>query len=406
MTAVSGAAPLAGITVLDMTEGVAGPYASSLLGDLGADVIKIERPQGDWGRVTGAMIEPEFGSIFVAMNRNKRCLGLDVRTEHGRKVVGRILERADVVISNYRRGVMERLGLGYDDCVAVRPNIVYCTISAFDPHSQWAGAPGNDTALQAASGLMSLVGMPDGEPLRVAVPVIDFTAGVFAAQGVLAGLVRRDAPRLVEVSLISVAAALQGIPLTEYLKSGVVPDRHGNQNPYIAPAGAYVARDGKFLTVACLRQTHWEGLCAVLERDDLVADPRFADNTARVANRPELNIELDKVFQTRDQHDWLTLLTGAGVLHSAVSDLSEVLANPGTGPTLPITTAAITGAGPARTIGNPLRINHSFPATQLAPPRRGEHSVELLTEFGYTETEIRELVDAAVVAVSSTSPDA
>jgi crotonobetainyl-CoA:carnitine CoA-transferase CaiB-like acyl-CoA transferase len=213
-----------------------------VLGDLGADVVKIERPQGDWGRVTGAVIEPDFGSVFVSMNRNKRCLGLDVRTDSGQQIVHQLLARADVVISNYRRGVMGRLGLGYEDCLRVRPSIVYCTISAFDPDSDYADAPGNDTGLQAASGLMSLVGMPDGEPLLVAVPVIDFTAGLFAAQGVLASLVRRDTPRRVEVSLLNVAAALEGIPLTEYLKSGVLPTRHGNQNPYIAPAGAFPPR--------------------------------------------------------------------------------------------------------------------------------------------------------------------
>jgi crotonobetainyl-CoA:carnitine CoA-transferase CaiB-like acyl-CoA transferase len=253
MSVTAGTDLLAGITVLDMTEGVAGPYASSLLGDMGANVIKIERPQGDWGRVTGAVLEPDFGSVFVSMNRNKRCLGLDVRSEGGQQVIKQLLGRADVVISNYRRGVMDGLGLGYDDCLRVRPNIVYCTISAFDPESEYAEAPGNDTGLQAASGLMSLIGLPGGEPLRVAVPVIDFTAGLFAAQGVLAGLVRRDAPHRVEVSLINVAAALEGIPLAEYLKSGVLPNRQGNQNPYIAPAGAFATKDGKFIAVSCLR---------------------------------------------------------------------------------------------------------------------------------------------------------
>ena len=382
-----------------MTEGVAGPYATSLLGDLGAEVIKIERPQGDWGRGTGAVIEPDFGSVFVAMNRNKRCLGLDARTEDGARILREILGRADVVMSNYRRGVMDGLGLGYDDCVAVRPNIVYCTITAFDEQSAWADAPGNDTGLQAASALMSLNGMAGGEPLRVAVPVIDFTAGLFAAQSVLAGLVRRDIPRRIEVSLLNVAAAMQGIPLTEYLNDGIVPSRHGNQNPYISPAGAFLARDGKYLTISCLRQAHWVSLCGLIGRPDLIDDPAFADNTARVANRATLNRELDAVVATRDQAEWVRLLTEARLLHAAVNDYDDLLGNPGTGPTLPITSISLSEDGKARSIGNPVRYDREFPPAARGPARPGEHSVEVLGELGYTDAQIQRLVESGVAAV-------
>lgn len=390
------------VRVLDMTEGIAGPYATSVLGDLGADVVKIERPQGDWARTSGAILHEGFGSVFVAMNRNKRCLGLDLRTDDGQRVVRELVRRSDVIVSNYRPGAMDRLGLGAEDCARLAPGIVYCTVSAFDPGGTYAGLPGNDTGLQAASGLMNLSGEADGPPLRVAVPVVDFTAALFVVQGILAALHNPDSARRVEVSLLNAAAALQALPLTEYLHSGEPPRRQGNQNAFLAPAGAFATADGRYLAVSCLRESHWHNLCQVLGREDLTRDPRFADNAARVAHRAALNAEIAPLLARRTQAQWLPLLREADVLTAAVNDFDDVLTDPGLGPTLPVADTGLSDDGTSRAVGYPVRFDARYPPVERGPARAGEHSAEVLRELGYTDTRIAELVTAGATFPAGT----
>ncbi|RZT84248.1 formyl-CoA transferase [Pseudonocardia sediminis] len=389
------------VRVLDMTEGIAGPYAASVLGDLGADVVKIERPQGDWGRTSGAILHEGFGSVFVAMNRNKRCLGLDVRTDGGQQVVRDLVRRSDVIVSNYRPGAMDRLGLGFDDVTALRPGIVYATVSAFDPGGPYAELPGNDTGLQAASGLMDLIGEPDGPPLRVAVPVVDFTAALFAVQGILAALHNPASARRVDVSLINAAAALQGLPLTEFLHTGEPPRRQGNQNAFLAPAGAFATADGRYVTVSCLRESHWCNLCRVLGREDLTSDPRYVDNASRVEHRTALNAEIAPLLAQRTQAEWLPLLRDADVLTAAVNDFDDVVSDPGLGPTLPVNDTGLSGDGGSRAVGYPVRFDGRFPAHERGPARAGEHSAEVLRDLGYDDAAVDDLVTAGAVFLAS-----
>ncbi len=389
---------LADLRVLDMTEGVAGPYATSLLGDMGADVIKVERPDGEWGRSAGYPLEEDFSAMYVAMNRNKRSVGLDLKQQTARDVARELVASADVVVANYRPGVMERVGLGYEECRAIKPNIVYCTITAFDPLGPYATLPGNDTGLQAASGLMSLIGEADGDPLRAGVPVIDMATALFVTQAILIALRCPDqspSGRRVEISLINVAAALQALPFTEYLNTGVVPTRHGNQNAYLSPAGAFAGADGKYLTIACLKESHWRNLCDVIERPELATDPLFVDNGTRIENRAALNAVLRPIFSARSAGEWLTLLRDSNVLCASVNDLDDVMADPGLGPTLPIVDVDLSTS--VRTMGNPVRFGGEFPGVRRGPTRRGEHTMQILEQHGYAPDDIKTMIEEGSV---------
>ena len=267
---------LSSITVIDMTEGVAGPYAAMLLGDMGANVIKVERREGDWARTAGkAALAGVGGAQFVSLNRNKRDVGLDISTPDGRRIIERLVSQADVVVSNYRAGVMAKLGLGYARCRELKPEIIYCTVSGFGQDGPYAQFPASDTIMQAISGVMSMVGEADGLPLRVGFPLIDMTAANHAAQAVLLALYGRLSGRggaEIDISLMSAALALMGASFTDYLAAGRLPQRQGNQNMTLAPAGAYLVAGGRFITVAILRDEHWKKFCAAMNLDGLVDD--------------------------------------------------------------------------------------------------------------------------------------
>ena len=404
---MSAPGPLAGLRVLDVSEGIAGPYATSLLGDLGADVVKVERPEGDWGRSAGRSLGEGLGAMYVAMNRNKRVVTLDLKQPAGLEVVHRLLADSDVMVSNARPGAMARLGLGYEDCRALSPGLVYCEISAFDTRGPYATVGGNDTGLQAISGFMSLNGDPGSEPMRSGIPVVDMTAALFVSQAVLAALhAPEDSPaRHVEISLLGAAAALQTLAFTEFLNSGETPVRHGNQNPFISPAGTFPGGDGNYFTVACLKESHWRELCAVIGRPDLCEDMRFAGNPRRVANRAELNAILDEVFSHRPAHEWVDLLREHKLLCAIVNDLQAVLDDPGLGPTLPLIDAGDDGEdGELRTLGHPARFGGDFPAAAIPPTPNGSHTAEILAESGYSDAEIAALLETG--AAQAPAPQA
>ncbi|MFN8774336.1 MAG: CaiB/BaiF CoA transferase family protein, partial [bacterium] len=309
---------LAGIRVVDMTEGVAGPYASTLLGDMGADVVKIERREGDWQRSSGRGEPGRIGNAqFIALNRNKRDIGVDLDTPGGRAIVERLVSKADVVVSNYRAGVMAKLGFGHARCEELRPGIIYCTISGFGQQGQYSRLPASDTILQAMSGVMSVVGEPDGAPLRVGFPLIDMTAANQAVQGVLLALYGRltgQGGANIDVSLMAAAASLMCGSFTENMATGLLPPRQGNQNSLLAPAGAFEVAGGRFITIAVLRDSHWHKFCAALKLDALAHDERFATNAARVKNRDALDRIIVPQLHAGTSEYWLERLRAADIL--------------------------------------------------------------------------------------------
>lgn len=389
-------AALEGIRVLDLTEGIAGPLASTLLSDMGADVVKVERPLGDWGRTTGRILGPDVSSIYAAFNRNKSAIMVDLRDPAGLDIVKDLVRTADVIISNFRPGAMESLGLGHDACARINARVVYCTISAFDPAGGYGIRRGNDTGLQAISGLMSLIGELEGPPMRIAVPLIDMTAALYASHAVTAALLNPRSPRRIEVSLVNVALAMQAIPATEYLATGETPERHGNQNPSISPAGVFATRDERYLAISCLRESHWESLCRHLERPELLTDARFRDNSARVRHRAELNSVLEPLLQRHSLAEWLGILAQTDILHAPVNDLAAFFDDPDLGDVAP-TIERSTDRGSLRTIGSPVRLDGTFPLADRVAPAKGSDTRRVLLDLGLTEERIEQLIENGVV---------
>lgn len=379
------------VKVVDMTEGVAGPYAATLLGDMGAQVIKIERQDGDWQRNAGKGEPGRFGNPqFIALNRNKRDIGIDLGSAGGRGIVERLVSNADVVISNYRAGVMAKLGFDYAHCKALNPDIIYCTISGFGQDGAYARLPASDTVLQAISGVMSVVGEPEGAPLRVGFPLIDMTAANSAVQSVLLALYGRltgQGGANIDVSLMAAAASLMCGGFTEYLASGRVPPRQGNQNSLLAPAGAFKVTGGRYITIAVLRDSHWQKFCAALGLEQLANDARFATNAARVAHRAELHTLIIPLFESQPAEFWLEKLRAADILCGPINTVADVLADPALKACLPLIDIGLPNA--AQALGSPIRYNGEFFSAERPAPAKGQHTSEVLAEIGYSTEEIK-----------------
>ena len=378
------------VKVVDMTEGVAGPYAATLLGDMGAQVIKIERQDGDWQRNAGKGEPGRFGNPqFIALNRNKRDIGIDLGSAGGRGIVERLVGKADVVISNYRAGVMAKLGFDYAHCKALNPDIIYCTISGFGQDGAYARLPASDTVLQAISGVMSVVGEPEGAPLRVGFPLIDMTAANSAVQSVLLALYGRltgQGGANIDVSLMAAAASLMCGGFTEYLASGRVPPRQGNQNSLLAPAGAFKVTGGRYITIAVLRDSHWQKFCAALGLEQLANDARCATNAARVAHRAELHTLIIPLFESQPAEFWLEKLRAADILCGPINTVADVLADPALKACLPLIDIGLPNA--AQALGSPIRYNGEFFKAECPAPAKGQHTREVLAEIGYSTEEI------------------
>jgi crotonobetainyl-CoA:carnitine CoA-transferase CaiB-like acyl-CoA transferase len=386
---------LAQVRVVDMTEGVAGPYAATLLGDMGADVVKVERREGDWQRSAGRGEPGRHGNPqFIALNRNKRDIGIDLNAAGGRGIVERLVARADVVISNYRAGVMAKLGFGHERCESLRPGIIYCTISGFGKDGVYAQRPASDTVLQAVSGVMSVVGEPEGMPLRVGFPLIDMTAANSAVQSVLLALYGRlsgQGGANIDISLMAAAASLMCGGYTEYLSSGRLAPRQGSQNSLLAPAGAFEVAGGRFISIAVLRDSHWQKFCTALGLDVLAADARFASNAGRVQHRAELHAVIVPLLKSQPADHWLQRLSAADILCGPINSVAEVLADPALAACLPLLDLGLPNA--AQAMGAPIRFNGGFFAASRPAPAQGQHTREVLAELGYTAAEVVRLLE-------------
>jgi crotonobetainyl-CoA:carnitine CoA-transferase CaiB-like acyl-CoA transferase len=371
-----GRGPLDRLVVADFSRVLAGPLATQILGDLGADVIKVERPgSGDDTRAWGPPWLGEESTYYLGLNRNKRSIALDLAHEHDRETARRIVEAADVVVENFRPGAMERLRLAYDDVAAANPGLIYCSITGFGSAAEASTLGGYDFLVQAMGGLMSITGEADGEPTKVAVALIDKIAGLYAVIGILAALADRDRTgegRHVEVSLLG--AALAGLlnAGSGWLNAGVQPSRMGNRHPSIAPYQTYRAADGP-LAIATGNQGHWRRLCEVLGTPELADDPRFVTNAERVANVEDLETVLEQALAGRPAAAWIEALRSAGVPAGPINDIGGAF-----GLAEALGLDAVWELDGVKSAANPIRIATMPASVQRRPPRLDEHREEIL----------------------------
>ncbi len=381
---------LSGIRVLDLSQGAAGPICTMHLGDLGADVVKVEPPGGEWGRSLGPPFVDGVAAAFIGMNRNKRSIVVDLKQPGARQIVERLVARSDVLVESFRPGVMARLGLGCDTLRARHPGLVYCGISAFGQDGPWRERPGVDGIVQGASGLMSVTGEPGGSPVKVGVPAADTAAGFLAAQGILAALFARGRTgrgQRVDVSLLDALLAFQAVPLAMYLISGESPGRTGSAAPYAAPNEAFPTRDGHIM-VAAYTPPRWHALCQALGRPDLAVDPRFASNEGRVRHRAALREILIPIFTSRSSAEWLPALEAADILCGPIATYPDVAANPQVAHNGMVVVLDHPRLGRTPVVGSAVRLSETPAAVPGPAPLPGEHTEAVLGDAGCSGDEI------------------
>jgi len=386
---------LAGVRVLDLSRVLAGPYCAMTLGNLGADVVKVERPgAGDDTRSWGPPFVGGEAAYYLSCNSSKRGLTVDLSREEGRALVRALAARADVLIENYKAGAAGAWGLGYEALAAANPGLVYCSIRGFHADGPYHDRPGYDFIAQALGGIMSVTGEPDGEPMRLGVAIVDITAGLYAVSGILAALHARAASgrgQRVEINLLDAAAGWLANLGQSYLVTGTVPARYGNAHPAIVPYQTFEAADG-YMAVAVGNDGQWRRLCAVIERADLAADARYATNPQRVALRDELIPDLAATLAARPVEEWVERLNGAGVPCGAVNTIDRVFTTPGLlGPDM-LAELPHPTAGTVRVVNTPIELSDTPVAPRRAPPTLGQHSGEALAEWlGLEDDEIARL---------------
>lgn len=387
--------PLAGMRLLDFSQGVAGPYGAMLLTDLGADTIKVEPPDGDWSRTVGTVLQPHESSAHLSLNRGKRSVCLDLKSDQGRAEAHCLSARADIVVHNFRPGVMERFGLDYATLAATNPRLVYGTIIGFGEEGPLAGAAATDSIMQAFGGLMSITGDEEGPPLRVGNMVSDMLAGVYLCQGVLAAVLvvlRGGSGQHLRVSLLDALVAFQAAPVTEYLQTGRVPERRGRNHPLIAPSGTYAAMDGAITLVATQRL--WPRFCAAIGAPELAFEPRFATNEARLANRDSLDGAISRFVATRTRTQLLETFRAHDVACAPIHNYRELVENEQVQANSLIRAWEHPVLGAQLGIRNPVRYS-SMELAWRAPPMFGEHTDKVLVEGWESASDRPELQDGS-----------
>ena len=396
--------PLGGIKVIELAHIMAGPVCGLMLADMGADVIKLEKvPGGDDTRRT---LPPDIGgeaAAFMMMNRNKRGIAVDLKQDAGKAVARRLLAEADVVIENYRRGTMERMGLGYETLARDNPGLIYCEISGFGRSGPYAERAGFDLIAQGMSGLMSITGEGPGRPpVKVGAPVTDITAGILGALGVVAAYAQRlktGRGQRVDTSLFEAGIVHSYWQSAIALATGVSPGPMGSAHPLNAPYQAFPTADG-WINIGAANQANWERLLAVIEAEDLAQDPRFAENAGRMTNLSALVALLEPRFRTRTTSDWLARLEAAGVPAGPVLSISEMHQDPQTLARDMVVEVPHATLGAVATLGLPVKFSATPGAVQAGAPLYGQHSRAVLAEHGFDADEIERLVSDGVVVAA------
>ena len=386
--------PLARFKVIDLTRVRAGPTAVRQLADWGADVIKIESPEGDAG-LGGERHGPDFQNL----HRNKRSLTLNLKSPEGVAIIKRLVARADVVVENYRPDVKYRLGVDYESLKAINPRIVYASISGFGQDGPYIDRPGFDQIAQGMGGLMSITGEPGHGPMRVGIPVADLTAGIFAAMGILIALLEREQSgegQWVKSSLLGAQISMLDFQAARWTIGNEVPDQAGNNHPTSIPTGVFATADG-YINIAAAGDDIYRRLCKALNADHLVADPMYATGKARSQNRDALNEAIGAITPAKTSADWIETLNKAGVPSGPIYKMNEVFADPQVKHLAMTRTVPHKVLGDVEVIGQPIELSRTPWSIRSATPEPGEHTNDVLAELGYSADEIAKLHKGKVV---------
>jgi crotonobetainyl-CoA:carnitine CoA-transferase CaiB-like acyl-CoA transferase len=393
---------LDGIRVLDLTRVLAGPYCTMILGDLGAEVIKVEEPtHGDDTRKWGPpFAEGGESAYFVCVNRNKLSITLNLKSERGQQILRDLIRASDILIENFRAGTLERWGLDYESLQALRPGLIYCTITGFGYTGPYRDRAGYDFPIQAMGGIMSITGPANGEPHKVGVAVADITTGLFAANAILASLFARERTgegQRIDMALLDSQVALLANAASNYLISGQVPQRYGNAHPNIVPYQVFKAAD-QYIAVGVGNDAQYARLCEIVDHPEWAHDPRFVNNVARVANREALVDLFQHAFAIREAAAWLAMLEAAGIPAAPINTIDQVFADPqviARGMRIEMQHPT---AGSLPLTGSPLHIPTAPVEMRLPPPLLGEHTREVLTRvLGYNADAIEALSAEGIV---------
>ena len=394
---------LEGVRVLDCSQILAGPFCSMLLADMGADVVKIEKPNGgdDTRRMGPPFIDTE-SAAFLAMNRNKRSIVLNFKEQSGVQAMKTLVKDADIVIENYRTGTMDRLGLGYKDLNNINPGIIYCSISGFGRTGPYANRGGFDLVAQGMSGLMSITGVPNSPPVKVGVPIADMNAGMFATYGILTAYInklRTMKGQYLEISLLEAAIAYTVWESAGYFATGDIAEPLGSSHRNSAPYQALKTKDGH-INIGAPNQSNWERFANAIERTDLVARNEFKDNASRLVNRESLEVELELTLTTKSSGEWLEVLEKCGVPAGPILNVSEVWNDPQIQARNMEVTLEHPTAGKIKNIGLAAKL-YSTPGRITKPaPLLGQHTREVLMNAGYSKKNIEALVDSGAAVIN------
>ena len=377
--------PLEGIRVLDVSQVMAGPFACMLLGDLGADVIKVEPPSGDQTRsAMGFKMKGDDSLGFLNMNRNKRSIALDLKTEKDREVFLALAKTADVIVENYRPGVVKKLGIDYETVSKVNPGIIYASISGFGQTGPWSARPGFDLMAQAAAGVMSITGHPDGPPAKSGAPLADIGCSLFAVYAILAACIGRQKTgegQFIDASLYEAGLSFAVWDICEFWGTGNIPHRIGTANRMAAPYQAVRASDGHFV-IGANNDRLYRRLCETMGREDLIEHPDYVTNSLRLANRDALIADLETTLVERTREEWVNLLLEAGIPAGSILDYAEALENPHSEARNMVMPIQHPVEGEVNNIGFPVKLRGTPQRVRRHPPLLDEHRAEILRELG------------------------
>ena len=376
------AMPLAGIRILDLTRVLAGPYCTMVLADLGAEVIKIEPSgTGDDSRAFGPFIRGE-SSYFLSLNRNKKSLTLNLKTDDGKSILKSLAKQVDILIENFRPGTMKKLGLDYATLSVENPKLIYAAISGFGQEGPSKDKPAYDFIVQGMGGIMGLNAHPDGPPTRVPIGLGDITAGLFTAVGILSALRERDLSgkgQMIDISMLDCQVAILENPIVRFF-AGETPRPLGNTHPTISPTGGFPTRDG-YIILAIGNDQHWKVFCQVVGRSEWITDVRFSSNSKRTENMPALRVLLEQLFSEHETAYWLGVIEKAGVPCGPVNSIEQVVRDPQIGFRNMITSVHHPVAGEVKMSGIPIKMSRTPGGVTLPPPTLGQHSTEILKSY-------------------------